>query len=277
MRMGLKMRKTFALACCLSFAALFAGCSAAGGSSAGAQAGAARAATPQTLKQVGAAPRVSSGSAFLDKLSDAAVERTGHEVRYDPTYFKIDYPGGDVPAEVGVCTDEVIRSYRAVGVDLQKLVHEDMADNFSLYPHTWGLKKPDTNIDHRRVPNLMVFFARQGAGLPLTQEARDYRPGDVVTWDLGGGLTHIGVVVGVPSAADEGRLQIVHNIGAGPKMEDVLFAWKITGHYRYQGPKEEPKPAAGRNANTAGGDSDGAGRESNANGAARTQRRRGQQ
>ncbi|HWW75641.1 MAG TPA: DUF1287 domain-containing protein, partial [Pyrinomonadaceae bacterium] len=202
--------------------------------------------------------------------------RTSHEVRYDPTYFVIEYPGGDVPAEVGVCTDEVIRSYRALGVDLQQLVHEDMKANFSLYPHKWGLKKPDTNIDHRRVPNLMVFFARQGASLPVTQEARDYRPGDVVTWDLGGGMTHIGVVVGVPSAADEGRLQIVHNIGAGPKMEDVLFAWKITGHYRYQGPKEEPKPAAGGNVNAGvGGASTNGG--ANANGAARAQRRRGQQ
>ncbi|MBC7932443.1 MAG: DUF1287 domain-containing protein [Rubrivivax sp.] len=184
-------------------------------------------------------PRPSSGSPFLDKLVEAAIERTSHEVRYDATYFKIDYPGGDVPAEVGVCTDEVIRSYRAVGVDLQKEVHEDMAANFSAYPRTWGLKKTDKNIDHRRVPNLMVFFARQGAGLSVTQDARDYKPGDVVTWDLSGGLTHIGLVVNVASDADENRMQIVHNIGAGPKMEDVLFSWKITGHYRYAGPKEK--------------------------------------
>jgi uncharacterized protein YijF (DUF1287 family) len=184
------------------------------------------------------APRPSSGSPFLDKLVEAAIERTGHEVRYDATYFKIDYPNGDVPAEVGVCTDEVIRSYRAVGVDLQREVHEDMAANFSAYPRTWGLKKTDSNIDHRRVPNLMVFFARQGAGLPVTEDARDYKPGDVVTWDLGGGMTHIGLVVNVASDADEQRMQIVHNIGAGPKLEDVLFGWKITGHYRYAGPKE---------------------------------------
>ncbi|HEX6184785.1 MAG TPA: DUF1287 domain-containing protein [Pyrinomonadaceae bacterium] len=190
------------------------------------------------------APRPSSGSPFLDRLVEAAVERTSHAVRYDPTYFKLAYPGGDVPSEVGVCTDEVIRSYRAVGVDLQKEVHEDMAANFSAYPRKWGLKKTDTNIDHRRVPNLMVFFEREGASLPVTQEARDYKPGDVVTWDLSGGLTHIGIVVNVPSESDESRLQIVHNIGAGPKMEDVLFNWKITGHYRYTGPKEEaPKPA----------------------------------
>ena len=187
------------------------------------------------------APRPSSGSPFLDKLVEAAIERTTHEVRYDAAYFKIDYPNGDVPAEVGVCTDEVIRSYRAVGVDLQKEVHEDMAANFAAYPRMWGLKKTDTNIDHRRVPNLMVFFERHGAGLPVTQEARDYKPGDVVSWDLGGGMTHIGLIVNVASDADDSRMQVVHNIGAGPKMEDVLFGWKITGHYRYAGPKAEDK------------------------------------
>ncbi|HST52801.1 MAG TPA: DUF1287 domain-containing protein [Pyrinomonadaceae bacterium] len=185
--------------------------------------------------------RPSSGSPFLDKLVDAAIERTSHEVRYDQTYFTIDYPNGDVPAGVGVCTDEVIRSYRAVGVDLQRLVHEDMERDFDAYPHKWGLKKTDTNIDHRRVPNLMTFFERQGAGLPVSTDARDYKPGDVVSWDLGGGMTHIGIVVNFPSDADASRMQVVHNIGAGPKMEDVLFNWKITGHYRYTGPKEEVK------------------------------------
>jgi uncharacterized protein YijF (DUF1287 family) len=182
--------------------------------------------------------RPSSGSTFLDKLVEAAIERTSHEVRYDPSYFVIDYPNGDVPAEVGVCTDEVIRSYRAVGVDLQKLVHEDMEQDFDAYPRKWGMKKADKNIDHRRVPNLMTFFERQGASLPVTADARAYKPGDVVTWDLGGGMTHIGLVVNVPSETDASRMQIVHNIGAGPKMEDVLFGWKITGHYRYEGPKE---------------------------------------
>ena len=239
------MRKKFALWCSLALAAaaLAAGCSASRG---GPQAaGAARAATsPQSGGQPVARPRPSSGSAFLDRLVEAAVERTSHAVRYDPTYFQLAYPGGDVPAEVGVCTDEVIRSYRAVGVDLQREVHEDMAANFSAYPRKWGLKKTDTNIDHRRVPNLMAFFERAGASVPVTQEARDYRPGDVVTWDLSGGLTHIGIVVNVPSESDPERLQIVHNIGAGPKMEDVLFNWKITGHYRYAGPKEEVKRPA---------------------------------
>lgn len=237
------MRKRFALPFCLLAAAAAAGgCSASRGDARAGRAGGAQAATPQTARQSDPRPRPSSGSPLLDRLSDAAVARTSQQVRYDPTYFVIDYPGGDVPAEVGVCTDEVIRSYRAVGVDLQRLVHEDMKENFALYPRKWGLKKPDTNIDHRRVPNLMVFFERQGAARPVTDDARDYKPGDVVTWDLSGGLTHIGVVVAVPSESDENRLQIVHNIGAGPKMEDVLFAWKITGHYRFDGPQQEAKP-----------------------------------
>lgn len=244
------MRKHFALLCLLLAAAAAFGCSASRGDARAARAGAAQAATPQNVRQPDPRPKPSSGSPFLDRLSDAAVERTNHAVRYDPTYFVIAYPNGDVPAEVGVCTDEVIRSYRKVGVDLQKEVHEDMARNFRLYPRKWGLKKTDTNIDHRRVPNLMVFFERQGASQPLTDDARDYKPGDVVTWDLGGGLTHIGIVVAVPSQADESRLQIVHNIGAGPKMEDVLFAWKVTGHYRFTGPKAEagpsPQPRGGR-------------------------------
>jgi uncharacterized protein YijF (DUF1287 family) len=218
------------------------GCSASRGDVRTAREGGARAGGPQTAKQSGPRPKPSSGSPLLDRLSDAAVERTSHEVRYDPTYFRIGYPGGDVPAEVGVCTDEVIRSYRAVGVDLQQLVHEDMQANFALYPRKWGLKKTDTNIDHRRVPNLMVYFERQGAAQPVTDDARDYKPGDVVSWELSNGLAHIGLVVAVPSEADENRLQIVHNIGAGPKLEDVLFAWKITGHYRFAGPRQEVKP-----------------------------------
>lgn len=237
------MRKRFVLPLCLLLTTAAAlGCSASGGGVRAARVGGAQAATPQNAGQANARPRPSSGSPLLDRLSDAAVERTSHEVRYDPTYFVISYPGGDVPSEVGVCTDEVIRSYRAVGVDLQQLVHEDMSDNFAFYPHKWGLKKPDTNIDHRRVPNLMVYFERQGAAEPVTQDARDYKPGDVVTWDLGSGLTHIGIVVAVPSESDESRLQIVHNIGAGPKMEDVLFNWKITGHYRFTGPKPQATP-----------------------------------
>ena len=175
---------------------------------------------------------------FLKKLAAAAEERTHHVVRYDPAYVRIPYPGGDVPADTGVCTDEVIRSYRAVGVDLQKEVHDDMEQNFSAYPRKWRWLSghPDTNIDHRRVPNLMVFFSRKGETLGITQQAEDYLPGDIVTWDLGGGVPHIGIVVHQKSAAS-GRFLIVHNIGQGPKMEDVLFQWKITGHFRYFGPR----------------------------------------
>jgi uncharacterized protein len=173
---------------------------------------------------------------FLQKLSDAAIERTRHTVRYDPAYVRIPYPGGDVPADTGVCTDEVIRSYRALGIDLQKEVHEDIRANFSKYPnHTrWMILHTDTNIDHRRVPNLMVFFSRKGESLQITQNRSDYSPGDLVTWDLGGGVPHIGIVV--DRKAPSGRYMAVHNIGQGPKAEDVLFQWKITGHYRYFGP-----------------------------------------
>lgn len=169
---------------------------------------------------------------FSQRLVAAAKERLKHRVQYHPAYVRIAYPGGDVPADTGVCTDEVIRSYRALGVDLQREVHEDMKRNFAAYPKIWGLRRPDPNIDHRRVPNLQVFFTRKGASLPVTRNARDYAPGDLVTWDLGRGIPHIGIVVDVKSADGE-RYKIVHNIGAGPQLEDVLFAWKITGHYRY--------------------------------------------
>ncbi|MGZ4842535.1 MAG: DUF1287 domain-containing protein [Candidatus Angelobacter sp.] len=177
-----------------------------------------------------------SRQAFLHQFAAAALDRTHHVVRYDPAYVRLAYPGGDVPAETGVCTDEVIRAYRAVGIDLQKEVHEDMAANFSAYPRKWGRREPDPNIDHRRVPNLMVFFSRKGESLPITDRAEDYAPGDLVTWDLGRGLTHIGMVVD-RKAMFARRYMIVHNIGQGPKMEDVLFDWKITGHYRYFGPE----------------------------------------
>jgi uncharacterized protein YijF (DUF1287 family) len=173
---------------------------------------------------------------FLRKLSAAAIERTHHRVRYDPAYVRIPYPGGDVSPDTGVCTDEVIRSYRSLGIDLQKEVHEDMMANYSAYPKKWRwfLGHPDANIDHRRVPNLMVFFQRRGETLPTTNRAEDYSPGDLVTWDLGGGVPHIGIVV--ERRENGARYMVVHNIGQGPRMEDVLFSWKITGHYRYYGP-----------------------------------------
>jgi len=169
-------------------------------------------------------------------LVAAAIERTHHPVRYVSEYVRIPYPGGDVPADTGVCTDEIIRSYRAVGIDLQKEVHEDMQRNFAAYPdQRWRLSHPDSNIDHRRVPNLMVFFERKGQSLPISDRAANYLPGDLVTWDLGRNVPHIGIVVDQKSRVN-GRYLIVHNIGEGPKMEDVLFNWKITGHYRYYGP-----------------------------------------
>lgn len=174
-----------------------------------------------------------------DQLVAAAHERTNHMVIYDSRYRRIAYPGGDVPALFGVCSDVVIRSYRAVGIDLQKLVHEDMAANFDAYPKLWGLSKPDTNIDHRRVPNLRRFFIRHGTALPPSNEASSYKPGDIVTWNLrsGGSLPHIGIVT--DRLSDDGIPMIVHNIGTGPRLEDMLFDYEITGHYRYLGPRRQ--------------------------------------
>lgn len=170
---------------------------------------------------------------FYEKLEAAAMFRTTQSVRYDPAYVVLDYPGGDVPADTGVCTDVVIRSYRALGIDLQKLVHEDMKANFSKYPKNWGLSRADKNIDHRRVPNLQRFFKRRGAELPISADLADCQPGDLVAWDLNGrGLTHIGIVVSTPAGGEPGGW-IVHNIGSGPRLERRLLEWKILGHYRF--------------------------------------------
>lgn len=168
----------------------------------------------------------------LRPLIESALEQTGQTTIYDPAYMKLAYPGGDLPIERGVCADVIVRAFRKGGVDLQKEVHEDMARNFAAYPNRWGLKAPDTNIDHRRVPNLMTYFKRRGKSLPITEQAKDYEPGDVVAWDLGGGLTHIGIVVN-RRVRDGERYYVVHNIGAGARLEDVLFAWRQIGHYRY--------------------------------------------
>lgn len=177
--------------------------------------------------------RLPKDDSFATKLAHAALDRTRHVVRYVPDYVRLPYPGGDVPADTGVCTDEVIRSHRALGLDLQKLVHEDMKKNFSLYPKNWGLKKPDPNIDHRRVPNLMTFFKRKGASLPVTQNPEDYRPGDLITCTVPPHLPHIALVVPAPDGGT--RPWIVHNIGRGPKMEDLLFGFPLTGHFRWEG------------------------------------------
>jgi uncharacterized protein YijF (DUF1287 family) len=167
-----------------------------------------------------------------EKISNAALALTNQQVIYDGSYYSIPYPNGDVPVGIGVCTDVVIRTYRANGLDLQKEVHEDMQANFDLYPKIWGHKKPDTNIDHRRVPNLMTYFERQDSKIPITNNVTDYQPGDIVAWDLGGGITHIGVVVNTLSR-DNKRYQIVHNIGGGQVLEDCLFDFEIIGHYRF--------------------------------------------
>jgi uncharacterized protein len=169
---------------------------------------------------------------FYAKLSDSALSIVDDSIEYDSRYTKIPYPNGDVAKGKGVCTDVVIRAYRKLGADLQKEVHEDMAANFAKYPKTWGLKGTDSNIDHRRVPNLQTFFTRKGTSLPITQNAITYKPGDIVTWLLSNNLTHIGIVVDKKDA--DGRYKVVHNIGHGQVCEDVLFEYKITGHYRYK-------------------------------------------
>jgi hypothetical protein len=178
-------------------------------------------------------PATTLADDFGHELSVAAIERTKQDVRYDGRYISIAYPNGDVPANIGVCTDVVIRSYRAVGHDLQKLVHEDMKANFQAYPKLWGLKRTDRNIDHRRVPNLRTFFSRNGQSLTIGENASDaYLPGDLVSWIIGGRLAHIGVVTNKLSA--DGKTPLIsHNMGSGPQLENVLFAWPMTGHYRF--------------------------------------------
>ena len=178
---------------------------------------------------------------FAARLTASAHARIGKTVLYDPSYVRLSYPEGDVPDDRGVCTDVVVRAYRGAGIDLQKRVHEDMARHFSAYPRRWGLKRTDRNIDHRRVPNLRVFFKRHGQSLPVTANAADYKPGDVVTWDLKGTrccgfarLAHMGIISDKRSS-DGKRPLVVHNIGAGTRLEDMLFTYTITGHYRYTG------------------------------------------
>ena len=170
---------------------------------------------------------------FFTQLADSALTLTKQHVRYNPSYVQIPYPNGDVPANTGVCTDVVIRAYRKLGIDLQKEVHEDMTANFDKYPKKWGLSRPDKNIDHRRVPNLMVFFSRFGTVKEISQNPSDYHAGDIVCWDLDGqGLTHVGIV-SKKKSEDGKRNLIIHNIGAGQVLEDCLFDWKIIGHYAY--------------------------------------------
>lgn len=168
----------------------------------------------------------------LKTFLEGAIEQTKYTRTYDPAYVAIPYPGGDVPRDRGVCTDVVIRAFRAIDLDLQKEVHEDMRANFAVYPPDWGLLQPDPNIDHRRVPNLMTYLKRQGKHIQVSRDAKAYLPGDIVTWDLGQGQQHIGIVTNL-KATQNGPYLIVHNVGAGARVEDVLFQWSVIGHYRY--------------------------------------------
>lgn len=171
---------------------------------------------------------------FADKLSNAALSIIDSSIDYDPAYFSIEYPNGDIPKNKGVCTDVVIRTYRILGIDLQKEVHEDMIANFSAYPNLqkWGMTKTDTNIDHRRVPNLEIFFERKGEKLPITQNPNDYKTGEIVTWLINDKLPHIGIITN-KKTTDGKRNLIVHNVGNGQVLEDCLFKYTIVGHYKY--------------------------------------------
>ena len=168
----------------------------------------------------------------------AARAQIGVTVHYDPTYTVLPYPGGDVPLDRGVCTDVVIRALRAQGLDLQRAVHEDMRAHFDAYPRRWGLRAPDPNIDHRRVPNLQLWFERQGWSMPVSGQPEDYHAGDLVTWRLPGNLPHIGIVS--DRRAWSGTPLVLHNVGSGTREENVLFDYTITGHYR---PTTPPTPA----------------------------------
>jgi uncharacterized protein YijF (DUF1287 family) len=170
--------------------------------------------------------------ANLKLLIDGAAEQIGKTTSYDPSYQKLEYPNGDVPIETGVCSDVIVRAFRKGGIDLQKDVHEDMKGNFAAYPTRWGMKGTDANIDHRRVPNLRTYFTRKGKSMATDGPSETFQPGDIITWDLGSGVDHVGILSNVWFKPAQ-RYLIIHNIGAGTKMEDVLFAWKITGHYRY--------------------------------------------
>jgi len=175
---------------------------------------------------------LSGADGRTEPLVDKARQQIGVTKSYDPAYRKLGYPGGDVPLETGVCSDVVVRAFRGIKIDLQKEIHEDMAKAFAQYPPKWGLKRPDLNIDHRRVPNLMTYFQRKGWSVPLTKKPADFSSGDMVAWNLGGGVTHIGIISDRRSTS--GVPLVIHNIGQGVHEEDILFAYQIIGHYRPQ-------------------------------------------
>ena len=170
----------------------------------------------------------------------AALERTKHNIIYNNNYFNIEYPNGDIPEEFGVCTDVIIRTYRAINIDLQQLIHEDIIEKFNDYPlqNIWNQNTADSNIDHRRVPNLEIFFTKYGVSIPVSNNSSDYKPGDIVTWNLKGSSPwHIGIVTNKVSSVTNNPL-IVHNIGRGPVIDDMIFDFPIRGHYRYFPPNE---------------------------------------
>lgn len=190
--------------------------------------------SPQTFSPANEKPKLEQiESVKIRKILESADKQLELTKSYDPNYEVIAYPNGDVAIEKGVCTDVVIRAFRNANVDLQKEVHEDMTAHFADYPQKWNLKSPDKNIDQRRVPNLQTFFTRRGKSLPITQNNKDYKPGDVVAWDLDGkGMTHIGLVSNLWNE-NTNRYSIIHNIGGGATVDDRIFDWKIIGHYRY--------------------------------------------
>lgn len=169
-------------------------------------------------------------SSRISRVLEGAYQQVGTTTIYDGSYRRLPFPGGDIPIERGVCSDVLVRAYRHAGLDLQLLVNQDMSRSFRDYPQLWGLSKPDSNIDHRRVPNLAAFFRRNGKSLPVSTRASDYSAGDIVTWRLASGVPHIGLVA---DRLQRGRPLVIHNIGGGAQVEDVLFSYAITGHYRY--------------------------------------------
>jgi len=185
-----------------------------------------------SLGLLNAGAAAAAGASPQQQVVSAAKEQIGVTLMYDPAYQKLAYPRGDLPLERGVCTDVVIRALRHIDIDLQERIHRDMKAAWKAYPHSnWGLKRPDPNIDHRRVPNLAVFFTRHGRSLPVSKQGSDYAPGDIVTWTVPPGVPHIGLIA--DERTPQGTPLVIHNIGAGTRMEDRLFAWPITGHYRY--------------------------------------------
>ena len=187
---------------------------------------------PPVPSNVAVRPLPQNAPPQLKQMLDGAIAQAGVTTSYDPSYVALDYPGGDVPEKTGVCSDVVVRAFRKAGIDLQKEIHEDMKAARSDYPTKWGATSTDANIDHRRVLNLMAFFRRQGKSVTISYDAADYQPGDIVAWDLTSGIDHIGIVTNMLSDSGD-RYLIVHNIGAGTRVEDVLFEWTIKGHYRF--------------------------------------------